>query len=105
RAELKLEEAPTPAAVDWLAEEADFHERFMESRLRVYVGREAIQEELLRFAAGSDAAPGLVTGPSGSGKSAVLARFVTTYRQQHPDVFVVPHFVGASPHSTGLRDL
>ena len=27
RAELKLEEAPTPAAVDWLAEEADFHER------------------------------------------------------------------------------
>ena len=104
-AELKLEEAPTPAAVDWLAEEADFHERFMESRLRVYVGREAIQDELLHFAAGSDAAPCLVTGPSGSGKSAVLARFVTTYGQQHRDVFVLPHFVGASPRSTGLRDV
>ncbi len=105
-AELKLEEVPaTAAAVDPLAEEADFHERFMESRLRVYVGRGAIQEELLRFAAGSDAAPCLVTGPSGSGKSAVLARFVTSYRRQHPDVFVLLHFVGASPRSTGLRYL
>ncbi|HLW68263.1 MAG TPA: DUF4062 domain-containing protein, partial [Gemmataceae bacterium] len=90
---------------DSQAEEADMHERFMESRLRVYVGREAIQNELMQFANGSGEVPCLLTGPSGSGKSAVLARFVTTFRQQHQAVFVVPHFVGASPRSTGLRDM
>lgn len=105
RAELKLDEATAAAAPDPLAEEADYHERFMESRLRVYVGRQTIQDELMEFVDGAGQAPCLVTGPSGSGKSAVLARFVTSYRQARPDAFVLPHFVGASPRSTGLREL
>jgi hypothetical protein len=108
RGELQLGEAGgggTAGPLDPLVEEADLHERFMESRLRVYVGRNAIQDELAQYADTSNEIPCLVTGPSGSGKSAVLARFVTTFRQQHPDVFVLPHFVGASPRSTGLRDM
>jgi WD40 repeat protein len=105
RTELQLGAEPAAAVADPLAEEADFHERFLESRLRVYVGREAVQELLRRFADGAGVVPCLVSGPSGAGKSAALARFVTTYRQQHPEVFVLPHFVGASPRSTGLRDL
>jgi telomerase protein component 1 len=103
RAELKLDDASV--VLGPLAEETDFHERFMESRLRVYVGRQTIQDELLLYSDGADEKPCLVTGPSGSGKSAVLARFVTTWRQQHSQAFVLPHFVGASPRSTGLRDL
>jgi telomerase protein component 1 len=40
RQEVRLPDAPPAEAVaDPLAEEADYHERFMESRLRVYVGR------------------------------------------------------------------
>ncbi len=108
----KLDEAPaTTAAVDPLEEEADFHHRFMESRLRVYVGRVTLQEELLRFAAGADTGPCLVTGPSGSGKSAALARFFTGFAAKHSTeieagtILAMPHFVGASPRSTGLRDL
>lgn len=106
RRELKLPEvAPdqSAAATDPLAEEQSYHERFMEARLRVYIGRETLQENLVAFASGSDETPCLVTGPSGSGKSAALARFISGFASSHPDVFVVPHFVGASPASTSLR--
>jgi hypothetical protein len=94
--------AATLAAADPLAEERDFHERFMESRLRVYVGREKISRALTKFADGEATVPCLVTGPSGSGKSAALAKFVTAYQGTHPNVLVLPHFIGASPTSTSL---
>ncbi len=96
RAQVLLEPDPQ-------AEEADFHERFLETRLRVYVGREDLQERLFAAADGGRHEPCLVTGPSGSGKTAALANFVTAYRRRYPEALVVPHFVGASPASTDLR--
>jgi WD40 repeat protein len=110
--ELQLpEQPPVVAAADPLAEEQDYHERFMESRLRVYVGREQINDTLLAFADGDDSIPCLVTGSSGSGKSAALARFITDYAGKHQQeindgkALVIPHFIGASPRSTNLRDM
>ena len=99
------EVAPAEAAGDPLAEEEDYHERFMESRLRVYVGREGVQEYLAKFADGDDEVACVVVGPAGSGKSAALARFVTQYRTGHPETLIIPHFVGASPHSTSLNHM
>ena len=40
-----------------------------------------------------------LTGPAGSGKSALLGKFCQDYREAHPQDLVIPHFVGASPHS------
>ena len=97
--------APAEGERDELAEELDYHARFMESRLRVYVGREAIQRELTGFTDGDERAPCLVAGRSGSGKSAASAKFVSEYTEGHPDTLVVPHFVGGSPASTNLRQL
>ena len=106
REEFQLpEQPPVFSAADPLAEEQDYHERFMESRLRVYVGREQINDALLAFADGTDLVPCLVTGPSGSGKSAALARFVRDYQHKQPQTLVIPHFIGASPRSTNLRDM
>src|SRR5262245_15480451 len=102
--EHRLGDAPV-AAGDPLAEERGHHERFMESRLRVYVGRASLQQTLAAFADSAGAAPCLVTGPSGSGKSAALAKFANDYGAAHPTTLVVPHFVGASPASTSLRSL
>ena len=91
---------------DELAEERGFHERFIESRTRVYIGRQQLQDELKAFVTGAEAKPCLVTGPSGSGKSAALARFcqLSTLNPQ-PSTTLITHFVGASPRSTGLRDV
>jgi hypothetical protein len=60
---------------------------------------------LLAFADANDLVPCLVTGPSGSGKSAALARFVRDYQHEPPQTLVIPHFIGASPRSTSLRDM
>ncbi len=90
---------------DELAEERDFHKRFIESRTRVYIGRQKLQDDLKTFVTGAEANPCLVTGPSGSGKSAALAKFVSVWRDQHPQEIVIAHFVGASPRSTNLREM
>jgi WD40 repeat protein len=105
-AEFGISDEPAAAAPrDPLEDEADLHERFMESRLRVYIGRKEIQEALVSFAEGEGTEPCLVTGPSGSGKSAALAKLAETYRERHPAALMIPHFVGASPGSTSLRSL
>jgi hypothetical protein len=105
RAHLQLPDEPSGLTVDPLDEEADFHERFLESRRRWYVGRQTLQQDLLAYAGGQEEVLGLVTGPSGCGKSAALAQFVHTLRRQDPDAVVLAHFPGASPYSTSLRDL
>jgi tetratricopeptide (TPR) repeat protein len=96
---------PPAADGDTPDEEADHHERFLEARLRVYAGRQELRQRLLDSARGAVTAPCLVTGPSGSGKSAALADFVSAFRKQQPDALAVAHFVGAGPRSAGLRDL
>lgn len=90
---------------DELAEERGFHEQFIEDRTRVYVGRQQLQDDLKTFVAGTETKACLVTGPSGSGKSAALAKFVSVWRTQHPQEVVAVHFVGASPRSTSLREM
>jgi hypothetical protein len=103
RAELALPAAPS--RTDPLALASEDHERFMESRLRVYVGREDVGRAVQAFADGGSPHACLITGPSGSGKSAALARFVADFRRRHPFATTLVHFVGAGPHSTNLREM
>ena len=93
-------EAPQDAVVDSLAEERDYHDRFVEARLRVYVGRDSVQRQLIDYAQSDDTRLLLVTGLSGAGKSAVLAKMCETLAAKFR---VVSHFVGASPASTNIR--
>ena len=86
--------------IDQLSEELDFHERFAESRLRFFFGREAIRKTLLEYLESDSQEPLGITGPSGCGKSALLAKVVGEYRDKHPDDSVVQHFIGASSAST-----
>jgi WD40 repeat protein len=105
RTRLQLpEKAPIMALgeTDPLAQEADYHERFMETRLRVYAGRGRVIKELTQYVEGDEAKPCLLAAASGAGKSSALAKFVQVYRQSHRDSLVIPHFVGASPGSSDL---
>ncbi|MCA9122286.1 MAG: DUF4062 domain-containing protein [Planctomycetaceae bacterium] len=85
--------------------ETDYHERFMESRIRVYVGRTNLLHDLADYATGSATHPCLVTGGPGSGKSAALVKFIAEYRASNSKSEVLAHFVGASPQSTNLRNV
>ena len=84
--------------------------RFMESRLRVYVGREKMLRELAEYVAGDSTTACLVTGAAGSGKTAALARLVQLVQSATLDrtiarPVVVAHFIGASSTSSSLRQL
>jgi uncharacterized protein DUF4062/AAA ATPase-like protein len=104
--EFDLSDAPASAGqTDPLAEEQDYHDRFMDARLRVYVGRENVNRALRIYADGAEIFPCLVTGPSGSGKTAALAHFIRTYAEQQPHTLILPHFIGASPRSTSVRGM
>jgi len=72
--EFQLPERPSVIfGTDPLAEEEDHHERFIQSRLRVYVGRERVGHQLLEGLRNNLGNRFLVTDPAGTGKSAVLA--------------------------------
>ena len=47
----------------------------------------------------------VVTGEPGCGKSALMARFSEEATHRHPDCLIIPHFVGASPDSTIIRQI
>ena len=96
--ELKLpDKPPTDTETDPLAIEQDYHERFVDSRLNVYIGRDKIHKDLLAYLDGDDRKPLIVTGISGSGKSAILARLS---REDAQRIFIRSHslFVGRVLH-------
>lgn len=88
----------------WLEEEAEFHELFMADRTRRFVGRQDFLDQMHAFCE-SDNEPSMmvITGESGSGKSALMGRFAEEALNHHPDWLIIPHFLGASPTSTNLR--
>jgi tetratricopeptide (TPR) repeat protein len=85
---------------DPLAVERQMHENFAEERSYLHVGRLKELVELTQYVQGADSRPVVITGKSGSGKSAFLANWYRQYATQHPDDFVLAYFIGASPDST-----
>jgi len=90
---------PVGSAPGPLEREAAEHEMFARSRTGVYVGGEAYFVRLDAHA-GGDGLPLVVVGGSGSGKSALLAKWATGWRATHPDDLVLMHFVGGTPQSS-----
>ncbi|MCY2987443.1 MAG: tetratricopeptide repeat protein [Planctomycetota bacterium] len=75
------------------------HAAFARSRTHVYRPR---QEDFDRLDAHASSAgpPLVVLGESGIGKSALLANWVQHHREQHPQDFVLAHYVGSTSEST-----
>ena len=89
---------PEGSQPDPLDREAAEHETFARSRSRVYIGRQTYFDQLDAHAR-ADSPPLVILGESGSGKSALLANWGIRYRTEHPDDFVLMHFIGATPGS------
>ncbi len=89
---------PEGEELDPLDREAAEHEAFAQSRFKVYIGRDEYFDRLDKHVQG-DSQPLVVLGESGSGKSALLANWAARCRQNHPDDFLLMHFIGATPYS------
>jgi WD40 repeat protein len=84
-----------------LREESDYHERFMESRLRIHIERKELKS-LADYLDTNETSPYLLSGLPGLGKSTILAKLCIVYHEKHPQTKIIPHFIGASPQSTSL---
>lgn len=96
-----------------LDEERSYHTHFIEYRYNNFIGRLKLLENLELHAEGllkkgrlnseGGILPLVVVGDPGSGKSSVVTAFAQRYLISHPNTFVLPHVVGASPKSTDIR--
>jgi len=89
-----ISQKPTP-----LEQETLNHEAFADSRTKIYIKRPADFQRLDEHAE-NEAAPLVVLGDSGSGKSALLANWVLDYLESHPEDLVIYYFIGSSADTT-----
>lgn len=108
-ASVDAELGPMVEPLTGFAAERAAMDAFIESRTQRYVvgTRKIAFEELEEHASGGGAAERLMVlvGDPGSGKSAMLARFVREHERAHPEHLLVNHFIGASAASTNLRQM
>ncbi len=90
---------PSGSQPDAIEQEANEHEAFASTRFNAYLRREKDflrLEEHIRYRD----EPLVITGESGSGKSALLANWANQFQEQNPKIPVIKHFIGATPSST-----
>jgi WD40 repeat protein len=91
--------------------ESDVHRAFGESRIRsrsgrdLFEGRRQALEEIAGYLAMPAAAPLLIRGEAGSGKTALVAQAVADARRTHPAREQIVRFIGASPTASEGRTL
>jgi nephrocystin-3 len=94
------------AAPDAAADAADaMHAAYGRDRQRFYQGAERRLVTLDAWARGEQSGALLIEGPSGSGKSALMANWVAHHRKQHPADKVSLHFLGCSDDSASPQDV
>jgi len=89
--------------IDPFEVEQDMHERFAETRLSIFVGRKDNVNDISEYCLGNIKKPLVVFGPSGSGKTALLAKVREELKKSHPEIFIIPHFIGATGDSVRLE--
>ena len=87
--------------------EVSAHEEFAKQRGddRTFTGRKTVLDQIHSYIDGEVPAALAVIGPSGSGKSAVIARALLDRRKQPRNEIVVARFIGVTPDSSEGRAL
>jgi len=88
---------------DELEEQA--HQHFGEERCRRFVGRGEPLDRIAAYLRQGPDQPLAVIGPSGSGKSAVMARAVRAAGEEKSNAQIIARYIGATPASTDLIQL
>lgn len=87
---------PVEDIPDALTREARDHEAFAESRRRTYIDRPDYFDALDNHCNGNGT-PLVLSGESGSGKSALLANWIEHWRATHTNDFIFQHYIGGTP--------
>jgi WD40 repeat protein len=87
------------------AKEEEAHRAFGGERCRGFIGRAESLEQIAACVRGSRLGMLAVVGPSGSGKSALMAEAVRRAREIHGEDAVLARFIGATPDSANLLSL
>ncbi|MBI4871514.1 MAG: NACHT domain-containing protein [Candidatus Riflebacteria bacterium] len=95
-----IEQELPKETLDELERERRLHAVFQRHRAAHHVGRESDRQALSEYVRGAETVPLVLTGESGSGKSALLAAWCQQFAASDPEALVAAHFVGASPAST-----
>ena len=91
---------------DGLQQEIDAHDRFGKERARIIEGRRPVLEVIDTYVRNDVAEPLLIHGPSGGGKSAVMARAAENVSGGLPTApVVIRRYIGATPDSSTARQL
>jgi len=81
--------------------EKSYHQSFIESRAKHFIGRTELLQQIHKYVTRHQTI--VLSGKPGSGKSALVAKFIEEYTEKNPRAYVISHFVGASPGSTDIR--
>jgi telomerase protein component 1 len=100
---IQAEHPEETAETDELAEERAFHDSFLERVTRYFIGRSDLLDDLETYVTSAEPVPLVVTGSSGTGKSALMGEFARIYSAKDPGSFLLPHFIGVSPGSVNIR--
>jgi len=76
--------------------EDEEHHRYSDEITHLFVGRDEILNEISEILFNANLAPVVITGSTGSGKSALLAKAVKEWEKQNPDGKAIIHFSGVS---------
>ena len=97
------ERYPDLDQADALEKEARKHASYRQSRLGVYLGQEYVDQVEAFVSSGQQKI--LITGESGSGKSALIANWMHQHELEHPGDVVYTHHLGCSNDASAIRPL
>lgn len=90
---------------DNLPREKDIHKEFGAERCRHFIGRQKVMEDIAAYIQGEQNTPLVIYGPSGSGKSALMAKAFFDTEAKYKSACMICRFIGATPESTDIRSL
>ena len=100
-----LREVATLEQVDLLEKEIATHQEFSLERATLFIGRAIILKQMDGYVRSSNPQPLAVWGPSGSGKSALMAKTAQEAQKSLPHASILQRFISVTPDSSSGRSL